>query len=377
MLWGLAIGFIAVLAAGGLYLRSGAFEEWLGREAVRILESRFPVRAELERIRLHPWGPEVVLEGLRLSSREFPQADPDLEIRRASLNLSVLGYFLPRISLDRLTLTDPRLRIYRTLNGKLNLSNMFDQFPKQQGQAEFSPARIGIRELSIQSGLILYRDRVFRVETQRGGMTGELRFVSPEAGYSGRFGLQGLDLRVNQIELTRLASDLRFLWTADQLRFPSVTLQSEQLEAQLRGGFASLRKLRYRFQAQITADLTLWKSPLLSEYFQQGRVQAIGQLWGEGADPQFEGAVRSDRVHFVGFDFRDLVAQLRVDRKAATVHSLQSRLGGGPGCERPAGLGTRAGLAVRRLGQPRFHGTAFDETGLETARCGWAGQLPG
>lgn len=308
-----------------VYLNSNVFDRWLRTKIISFLEERFLVRVGLGSLDLDWIRARVTLHNLRISNRAYGEAEPAIEIDRIVLDYCLARYFFPSVSLDLLELDAPRVRILENPNGRINLSNMFFRPDPAKKKGRFSLARIGIKRIVLRSGLIVYRDKPFDVQSAEGALNAELWLIPEEKKYQCRTDLQQFDLAIRGFSLTAVTASMAFDYLEDELRFSSLSLESDELDGEMQGAIGSLRNLTYQFQADITVDLTKLPKPDFSPYLDNGVINFKGSFFGKGGDFRFQGQTRSPFVRFEGLRFQDLEAGVDVDRNFATVTKLNAR----------------------------------------------------
>ncbi|HUG43788.1 MAG TPA: translocation/assembly module TamB, partial [Acidobacteriota bacterium] len=95
------------------------------------------------------------------------------------------------------------------------------------------------------------------------------------------------------------------------------------------GGLEDLKSGVFEFETDLEVDLTALSEPDLSRFVSRGIVQTEGVMRGRGGDFQFEGALRSDLVQFLGIPFQGIASEVDLDRdRLEILHSSFMAFGG-------------------------------------------------
>lgn len=326
----LIIVVVVLIAASVLYLyvRSEAFDRWVGQQIVAFLEERFAVRVELDRVEVRLRRTQVELHGLRLFSRSFPRPEPALAFDRILVDFSITHFFRPAASLDELHLDRPAIRLLEDANGRLNFSNMFlPDEPRGEGPG-FSVTRLAIGQIRLRDGLLVYHDRPFQVDTVEGGLQAQLEFDPAERKYRVESELRQMDLGIDGFRVDNFHVLLHLDYWDDRLQFHSVSLEAPEMSARATGEL-SLRDARYRFDTEVVTDLTALKEPDFSSVFETGQVQAAGTFRGQGGDFHFEGRLSSPHLRLAGLSFRNLESDVHLTPRQLDVERLITHFYGG------------------------------------------------
>ncbi len=329
MLLGLLLVVLLLGIAAFFFLQSEAFDRWIRTKVVETLEDRFAVRVELESVDFRLMGTQVQVEGLKIFNLTYPSPEPVIDIDSILVDFSITHYISPAASLDSLVLGSPRIRLLEDPNARLNLSNMFFSQGEEKTTGDFSLTDLGIDRITIDDGLLLYRNQPLQFDTAEGGMSAQVRFIPESEKYEGEVGLAGLDLEVAGFTLTGMDTSFTFEYFSNQLLIPSLLLDSNEVDGQVSGAIQDLKTMTYEFDSDLTVDLPLLKTPDLSQTIQRGLVHLEGTFAGQGGDFAYTGDASSPVVVVEGLPLRELRTQVRVDRESALIQSLRAYLFGG------------------------------------------------
>ncbi len=326
----LKIGALAILAlilviisVVIIFISSGAFNRWAKGKVISELQTRYKVRAELGSIDIRLLQTEVELRDLKIYDKDYPGSAPTIALSRALVNFSIIHYFSPAATLDSVELDSLRLRILEDPNKRLNLHNMFFSGNKP---SKFSLFKLAIGKLTVKDGLLVYKNQPIELETSRGGLDVEMRFQRPEVSYRGKVDLHGMSVVVHGFDLTNLNSEVQFQYVDDQMRFPSITLASDELKGKVNGALTKLSQEVYQFDTDLTVDVTKIKEPPLDKYFSKGNVQVKGKFSGQKSEFHYQGRARSSLVEFERLPLRDLDAAFVFTPQAVDVSKMTGKL---------------------------------------------------
>lgn len=344
----LKIGFlvllVAIVALGSalvLYLRSDAFDRWIRGKIVETLEKRYAVRVQLGEVDLNIFQTQFELRDLQIYNRMFPRAEPAIDVDRAYLDFTITSFISPSATLDRLILDRPEIRIIEDANRRLNISNMFVRGRRER--KGISLIDLAIAELTVRRGLVIFEDRPFYIDTSNGELNVEMKFIPEDEKYTGTARISRLDIRINGFGLRDVAGSMEFDYLEDQLRFPSFTLDSEELDVRAVGAITSLRAFIFKFETDISANLPKFARPKLSDYFQSGVVNLAGTFAGRKGDFAFDGRGSSAFVRFEGLAIRDIDTRLKFTPDYLFVPRIDATMYGGS-VQAEGKLGMKAGL---------------------------------
>ncbi len=315
--------------AGALYLNSSHFEDFLRSRAVSFLEDRFAVRVEIGRVQWTIWENSVRLENLRLFDLADSGRDPAIDLPLVTVDYSILSFLQPKVSLDRLEVIEPRIRILDTDEDRLNLSRMFIPRPGEgegRGLAPF--LGVGIRRFHFREAVILYRDSPFLVDSADGGLQVEMTLLERPARYGGRAVLRDFALKVGAFELPRFQSTLDFELFADSIRFPAVRFESEVVSGQASGVLESLKERTYEFESRLVVRPDRITEDL-SGVFSNHEVSVAGTFAGRGAQYLYSGRLQAPRLDVWNVPLDNLTSTFRLDRDSVVTEDLSARVAGG------------------------------------------------
>lgn len=306
------------------YVRSDSFDRWLQQKIVTTLESRFKLRAEVGSVDFRLIGTQLEIRNFKIWDELYPKPAPVVSIERVLLDFSILHYILPSISLDRVILISPRIRIIKDPNLRLNLSNAFFSDVSEGGAASPLPVKIRLGLLRIQKGLILYETRPIEVETAEGGMRLDVRYEKSRQDYAGQVGMRRMNLKVAGFRLTNLETQFSFKFFRDRLSIVPLNMTSDQMNLHATGALEQLSSPRYRFDSDLTLALHRIKEPSFDKYFQKGDVRSIGVFQGQEGDFTYQGRLESDIVEFRHLPLHSLRARFVLNRDTVKVSSFKA-----------------------------------------------------
>ncbi|MFB3905518.1 MAG: translocation/assembly module TamB domain-containing protein [Acidobacteriota bacterium] len=324
---GAILCLLAVLIIGGLiYVESDSFDRMVRREIKGYLERRFTMRVTLDRVDVRLLTSEFEISNFKIYSLAEPR-QPAIHIDRIFLDYDITRLFRPAVSLDKLYLKSPRIRIIEEANRRLNLANVFTERVKKPGGKPFSVTRLAIRRLDMVDGLILFHDRPVHVETAEGGLDGRWLYQeAPDRHYAGTLDLSALDIAIADFRLDDATGKIAFQLYDNAVRLPSVDIDSQQVNVKARGALSDIRKKVYRFETRVNANVPKIEHPNLGEFFEEGVAQATGVFTGTGGDFSWEGQVESPLIVFMEFPLRRLESTVRMTRHEVQVPRLKANL---------------------------------------------------
>ncbi|MFQ5928815.1 MAG: translocation/assembly module TamB domain-containing protein [Acidobacteriota bacterium] len=319
---------LLMAAALLVWVRSDAFDQWARSWIVGTIEDRFNARVELGSVDVRLLGTEVNIYNLKLFNRVYPVSEPAIDVDHILLDFSFTHFFLPSISLDRLLLDRPRIRLVEDANRRLNFSNMFLPATRRKTSG-FSFTALAIKRLVLNRGLILYQRRPLFLDSAEGGMIATLQFFPEQKKYVGHTSFEPLNLAVNGFIFDGLTASLDFEFLENEFRVLSLQLDSPVLAVHATGHIGDLRDFVYRFESDVSVDLAQLEAPDLRSHFQKGLLSLSGTFSGTRGDFSFQGEARSALVQFENFPFRQIEASIDIDPKLLTVKKLHTLLYGG------------------------------------------------
>ncbi len=324
---GIIACLLIVLIVGGLiFVESDRFDQLARREIKAYLERRFTMRVTFDRVDVRLLTSEFEINNFRIYSLAEPR-QPAIHIDRIRLNYTLTRLFKPAVSLDKLYLKSPRVRIILEPNKRINLANIFTERTKKPGGNPFSITRLAIRRLDMVDGLILFDDHPVHVETSEGGLDGMWRFEeTPDPHYTGTLDLSALDIAIADFRLDDATGKIAFQLYDNAVRLPSVDIDSQQVKVKARGALSDLREKVYRFETKVNANVSKIQHPNLGEFFQEGTAEATGVFTGTGANFTWEGQVQSPLIVFMKFPLRRLESSVLMTKDEVEVHRLKANL---------------------------------------------------
>jgi translocation and assembly module TamB len=323
--------FLVVAAATAVVVnvRSDTFKEWMKSQIIATLQERFQVRVEIGSVDVWPFGAQVEIHNLQLFNQAYPGREPAIDVDRILLDFSITSFFSPAVSLDNLILDYPHVHLLEDANQKSNFSNIFLSPDPQEQQGEFSLPALGIKQLTLNRGLIFYKNQPFFLDSAQGGLATTLRFVPDQKKYLGHTSFDNLDLTLQGFRVTDLSLSLDFEFLENQLRVLSLVLDSNELEVHAEGDISDIQEWVYRFETDFSVDLAQLEQSLFSSHIQEGHLSLRGTLSAREGDFLFQGEARSDLVRWDHLSVRKITAGVSVDPQAVTLERLDARLYGG------------------------------------------------
>ncbi|RPJ57772.1 MAG: hypothetical protein EHM23_19455 [Acidobacteria bacterium] len=318
---------LLVLIVGGMiFVESERLDRLAQREIKAYLERRFFMRVSLDGVDVRLLTGEFEISNFKIYSLAEPR-QPAIHIDRILLNYSLTRLFRPSVSLDKLYLKSPRIRIIEDPNTRLNLTNIFSERNKKPGGKPFSITRVAIKRLDMVDGLILYQDEPVRVETSEGGLDVVWTFEeTPERRYTGSVDLSALDIAIADFRLDDTVGKVAFQLYDNAVRLPSIDITSQQVNVKAKGALSDLRGKVYRFETRVNANVPKIKQPNLGEFFQEGIAEANGVFTGTGGDFTWEGRVQSPLMVFMEFPLRRLESTVKMNKDGVEVQRLKANL---------------------------------------------------
>ena len=135
---------------------------------------------------------------------------------------------------------------------------------------------MGIKQLTLNRGLIFYKNQPFFLDSAEGGLATTLRFVPDQRKYLGHTSFENLDLTLEGFSVTDLTLSLDFEFLENQLRVLSLLLDSEELEVRAEGNISDIQNWVYRFETDFSVDLAQLEKPLSSSHIQEGHLSLRG-----------------------------------------------------------------------------------------------------
>ncbi len=330
------IGLVFILAAGaGLYLfvQSDAFDRWARDQIVSFLEGRFNVEVDLDRIDIAIFRNQVEIWGLKIHNSLHRREDPAISVPHLILNFSITSYISPRATLDYVGIEKLELRILEDPNDRLNLSNMFVMDDPDKAEPDdgggMNMFRLAIAQIELKDSLIIYHDQPIFVTSESGSFQAALRFERPDAEYRGNFEFDEFSLEINGFKLPSVGVHADFRYGQDYLYFSDLQVSSDAIRGTVEGGLEDLKGGVYAFGVDLEIDLTALSEPDLSQFVNRGIVRTKGEMSGRGGDFQYEGAVSSDLVQFLGIPFQGIASEIELDPDRLQILRSSFRVFGG------------------------------------------------
>jgi len=324
---GVILCLLLITIVGGLiFVESDRFDQWVRQEIKGYLERRFMMRVSLDSVDVRLFTSEFEISNFKIYSLAEPR-QPAIHIDRIRLNYDITRLYKPSVSLDKLYLKSPRIRIIEEANTRLNLTNIFSERVKKPRGKPFSITRLAIKRLDMVDGLILFDDRPIHVETSEGGLDGMWRFEeTPNRRYAGTLDLSALDIAIADFRLDDTTGKIAFELYDNAVRLPSVDIVSQQVNVKAKGALSDLRRKVYRFDTKVDANVPKIEHPNLGKFFQEGRAQATGVFTGTGGNFTWEGRVESPLMVFMEFPLRRVDSRVKMNKDGVQVDRLRANL---------------------------------------------------
>ncbi len=172
-------GLILVVGAGFLLLRVIFPPQRIRAEVVKRAEAATGYDLALEDAGLHLSlrGIEVRLEGVSVRHPARATEDPVLRLERLDLGVELFPLLARELKVTRLSLTKPRVFLYKDARGVLNAK--VERPVSQAGQAPAGEKTAGllvaVPAAHIEDGTLLYIDEATRTQYAVEGLTGDLK----------------------------------------------------------------------------------------------------------------------------------------------------------------------------------------------------------
>ena len=95
--------------------------------------------------------------------------------------------------------------------------------------------------MSLNRGLIFYKNQPFFLDSAEGGLAATLRYVPDQQKYLGHTSFENLDLTLEGLSVTDLTLSLDFEFLENQLRVLSLLLDSDELEIRAEGNISDIQ----------------------------------------------------------------------------------------------------------------------------------------
>ena len=334
---------ILLVAVVSIHTASLKLDAWVEAWIVERLERQFSVLVEVGQTRVHLLETRLEIHDLRLFNRAWPVTEPAFESDLILLDFSFTHFFLPEISLDHVLLDSPRVRLLTDPNQQSNLSNLL-RMNGSDPTPPLSPARLGIKHLTIHQGLFLVEQNPVSIHSSEGAVTAELRYLPESGKYLGRTKFNSLDLSINGVTVEDMGVLLDFEWAGDSFRILSFKVDSEAFGLQAHGDVTLKGAVTYGLEGRASLNLEELGEAGFPDLLRKGILSLNGNLSGRGKDFSFRGEARSDEIVLSDFYFRQLGAALRLDADSVSFENLETGFEGG----RLKGSGTLSWNPKRR-----------------------------
>ena len=334
---------VLLLAVVSITTVSLMLDAWVKAWMVERLERQFNVLVEVGQTKIHLLETRLEIHDLRLFNRACSVTEPAFESDFIVLDFSFTHFFLPEISLDQVRLDSPRVRLLTDSNRQSNLSNLF-RMNGTDPAPPLSPARLGIKHLAINQGLLLVEQNPVSIHTSEGAVTAELRYLPESGKYQGRTSFNSLDLSINGVTVEDMGVFADFEWADDSFRILSFKVDSEKFGLQAHGDVTLKGAATYSLEGSATLNMEEMAGVGFPDRLRKGILSLDGNLSGRGTDFSFRGEARSDEIALSDFYFRRLRAVLRLDADSVSFDRLETGFEGG----RLRGTGTLSWNPKRR-----------------------------
>jgi hypothetical protein len=154
--WMLAVTVFLVVAAGVFFFGSGLGNPLIRRVVVRRLEELTGGRVEVRTISIHWLSLRATLKGLEVHGLEPAGTEPLFSTEEVQAGLRIDSFWGRKVSLDALTVKQPRIHIRVGKNGETNVpSPRRPRSAKPLGQTLLD---LHIRHVKLENGWMLYND---------------------------------------------------------------------------------------------------------------------------------------------------------------------------------------------------------------------------
>ncbi len=373
---------IVALACVCFWANSSFCENLVRKRLVARLEAAIGGRVEIASFQWHLFALEADADGLIIHGREAAGEAPYAQIDQLHVQLSVLGFFSPRILLRDLDVVRPALHLIVYADGSTNQPQPHK--PQQPGKSAldtFFDLKAG--HLSVEQGSLDYENRAAsfdfqnrsqRLDLQANNVSVQLAYIPPQAQApeSYRITCGASDLRLNRggaahpialpvsgffqatLDLTRTAAYLRSL---------SITARSKGTDDRtlhISGALMDFSRPRWQAAAKGELDMRLLES--FTGYPNAPEGIARLDVTASGMNGQFrvDGPVHIDDGSYIApgiiVQGVTLDAQVHADPEQLLVRSIVARLRQGGQAEGQVALShwlpPIPGTAVLQAAQP-------------------------
>ena len=229
----LAIAFLNLVVATGLYLTSAGFEDDMRRLLIGQLEQTTGGKTELKEFhwnlsRLELEGRDVTIHGT-----EHAGQAPYFHADHILLRLKVLSLFQRNIGLRELFAEHPVIHIMVARDGSTNQPvPRVKQNPKEPVDELFN---LGVERVQIAHGELLWNDQKMPLDLTANDVTARLQYLRAQQQFEGWLSVGKIDGVYGTFRPVAGTADLHLLLARDHAQIESLKLQSEKSQIELNG----------------------------------------------------------------------------------------------------------------------------------------------
>jgi len=324
LLLGACVAFILIAGPIAFFLWAGseATQDLARKRIIAVLEESTGGRVEIATFHWHLLDLEADLGGLALHGREAQGEAPCAEVDHASLRLSVLGFFSPRILLRDLEIAHPAFHLIVYPDGSTNMPQ--PRKPRKPGKPMLDTI------FDLQAGHVSLRDGVLNFENRASEFDFQNRFTlldfdaqdlsllmryvpasgkDPES-YHIETGATDLSLQRAKekpavgsmqatLDLTRNAAILRSLRITS--KYPAAKNHGEEEHTvELSGTLENFAQPHWQARTTGELDMRLLNPVFGFPFAPQGIARLDLDSAGEGAEFRTDGAIHIDNGSYIG-----------------------------------------------------------------------------
>ena len=351
----LAIALTAIVAALALWTNSRQFHSILRHRIASQIETATGGRVEIASLDWHVFGLEAELGGLVIHGDEGPAEKPYARIDRLRVQLSVLGFFSPRILLRDLEIVHPQLHLIVYPDGATNQPHP-RQLQKNKPAAldtlfDLRAGRIAVEQgwidIDNRAAHLDFQDRYQPLDFRGEDVSLLLQYVAAAGRNPVQFhieaGIRDLSLTRGgtaqtaslpvhgvlkaSIDLTRNAAFLRSLQITSHAR----GVKDQTL--QITGSLSNFGHPRWEATTKGDLDMRLLLPILGYPYAPEGLAHLDLNSAGEAGEFRIDGSVHAERASYIGTGVVargvDLTAHVHADPSELRITSVVARLQSG------------------------------------------------
>ncbi len=238
------MGLVLALAAsaGWWYLHSRAFQRHAETYVLGRIETITGTRASAAgfHLSLHPLI--IELRGVILRGKEMPGAPPLARIELIRMHLRLVSLWEPQVRLTRMRLEHPEVHLSITAAGESNLPS-----PRPGGFAAGPLFQLGVRQLILQQGELVFFDRRIPLNTTLRRLRIELRAV--KGAFQGQMSFERSPMQYGGWAAAWQQAKAQFRLSPKALQLQSLKLSGNGMQLAFRGTLQPLTRPRFEGDA--------------------------------------------------------------------------------------------------------------------------------